>query len=272
MGNSAIPQPNLSPGAIGAAVSIDIGRYTEIIDIVAPASAAEGERVDVTVKVKNIDTLFDHLVACVAICDGTRFIDAYANIHSGQTYSFSGHFTMPNKGITIYAYSYYPYHQDWILDDQAQQDVALAEVFEGTISRKELEYDVSRANIPAHDIPQDQRGLVHIWGRNDTSKNQKMGIWWQVKNPAGAVVEEYARWELGWTGPGNAQEFIGGRFDLEEVGKYTIAIQLFMDLEAQAVVDDYYGNLCTVAPEVFEGTISRKELKYDTTRSPIPVY
>ncbi|GAJ05528.1 unnamed protein product, partial [marine sediment metagenome] len=49
------------------------------------------------------------------------------------------------------------------------------------------------------------------------------------------------------------------------------AVQLFMDLEAQAVVDDYYGNLCTVAPEVFEGTISRKELKYDNITKPIPV-
>ncbi|GAJ11412.1 unnamed protein product, partial [marine sediment metagenome] len=53
-------------------------------------------------------------------------------------------------------------------------------------------------------------------------------------------------------GPGNEQEFIGGSFDLNKVGTYTIAVQLFMDLEAEAVVDDYYGKLCTVAVAVPE--------------------
>ena len=152
------------------------GRYTDIVEIDAPDSASAGSEVSVIVKVKNIDTLFDHLVACVAISDGTRFIDAYANIHSLETFSFSGSFTMPGSDITIYAYSYYPVGPDWILDDTAQKDVALAEVFEGTISKKELEYDEARANIPAHDISQGQRGLVHIWGRNDMTSNEKMGI------------------------------------------------------------------------------------------------
>ncbi|GAI71529.1 unnamed protein product [marine sediment metagenome] len=107
-------------------------------------------------------------------------------------------------------------------------------------------------SIPVYNIPQGQRGLVHIWGRNDMASNQKMGIWWQVKDPGGKIVEEYAKWEVGWTGPGKAQEFIGGRFNFDKVGTYTIAIQLFMDLEAEAVVDDYYGNLCTVAAAVPE--------------------
>ena len=249
-----------------------MGKYTQIVDIDAPGSAAEGERVNVSVRVKNIDSYWDHLVACVTIADGDRFIDQAANIPSLDTHSFTGRFTMPNKAVTIYAYSYYPVGPDWILDDQAQVAVALTEVFEGTISKKELEYDEARANIPAYNIPQGQRGLVHIWGRNDMASNEKMGIWWQVKDPDGRIIEEYARWELGWTGPGKAQEFIGGRFDLDKVGTYTIAIQLFMDLEAQVVVDDYYGNLCTVAAaEEFAGTISRKELKYDNVTEPIPV-
>jgi len=229
------------------------GTYTDIVDIVAPDSAAQGERVDVTVKVKNIDTTFYHWVACVAIYDGSaHFIDAEAFLAPGETHSFSGRFTMPNKAITITAYSYYSYYGEWIPDDEASKDVVLAEVFEGTISKKELEYDEARADIPASNIPQGQRGLVHIWGRNDMSSNQKMGIWWQVKDPDGIVVEEYAKWEAFWTGPGNAQEFIGGRFNLDKVGPYTIAIQLFMDLEAQAVVDDFYGNLCTVVAAVPE--------------------
>ncbi|MBA7668096.1 hypothetical protein ES703_76200 [subsurface metagenome] len=229
-----------------------MAEYTEIREIVAPDSAAQGERVDVTVKVKNIDTYWDHVVACVAIVDGLRFIDEAVIIRSGETYSYSGAFLMAGGDVTIYAYTYYPRDTEWILDDQAQKDVALVEVFKGTISRKELEYDEARANIPAFNIPQGQRGLVHIWGRNDMSSNEKMGIWWQVKDPDGVVVEEHAEWEAFWTGPGEAQEFMGGRFDLNKVGTYTIAIQLFMDLEAEAVVDDYYGNLCTVEAAVPE--------------------
>lgn len=235
-----------------------MGVYTEIVDIIAPDSAAEGERVDVTVKVKNIDTVYDHLVACVAIYDGSaHFIDEAVIISRGGTHSFSGHFSMPNESIIIYAYSYYPYYQEWILDDQASKDITLAEVFEGKISRKELEYDGSRASIPALNIPQDERGLVHIWGRNDMSTSQRMGIWWQVKDPDGVVVEEYATWEAWpYTSPGSAHEFIGGRFYLDKPGTYTIAVQLFMNPDDQVVVDDYYGNLCTVAAAVPEPEFS----------------
>ncbi len=229
-----------------------MAKYTDIVDIIAPDSAAQGKRVDVTVKVKNIDPDWDHVIACVVEVDGLRFIDEVAIIDSGKTHSYSGAFLMAGGDVTIYAYSYYPVGPEWILDDQAQKDVALAEVFEGTISKKELEYDEARANIPAYDIPQGQRGLVHIWGRNDMTSNEKMGIWWQVKDPDGRIVEEYTRWEALWTGPGKAQEFIGGRFNFDKVGNYTIAAQLFMDLEAEAVVDDYYGNLCTVAAAVPE--------------------
>ncbi len=228
--------------------------YTDIVEIDAPSSAAQGERVDVTVKIKNIDPDWDHVVTCVTEVNGLRFIDEVAIISVGATHSYSGAFLMAGGDLTIKAYSYYPKPYAvptvWILDDTAEKDIALSEVFEGTISKKQLEYDESRANIPASNIPQGQRGLVHIWGRNDMASNQKMGIWWQVKDPDGIVVDPYSKWEALWTGPGNAQEFIGGRFDLNKVGTYTIAIQLFMDLEAQAVVDDFYGNLCSVVAAV----------------------
>jgi len=121
------------------------------------------------------------------------------------------------------------------------------EEYEGTISKKQLEYDGTKRTIPVSSVPADKRGLVHIWGRNDMNSNQKMGIWWQVKDPDGIVVEEYARWEAYWTGPGNAQEFIGGRFDLDKAGTYTIDVELFMNPDDQGCVDDYHGNLCTVA-------------------------
>ena len=249
-----------------------MGKYTDIIDIVAPDSAAEGERVDVTVKVKNIDPIYDHVVACVVIYDGTRFIDEVAIIDSGQTHSFSSRFTMPASDITIYAYSYYPVGADWILDDQAQKDVALAEVFEGTITKKELDYEDRWQAFPLYNIPTGTRTRVRITGRNDMASNQRMGCWWEVKDPDGVVVDPYSRWGIGWIGPGDTQEFVGSSFDLNKAGTYTIAVQLFTNIADQVGVDDFYGNLCTVlAAEEFAGTISRKELKYDTTTSPIPV-
>jgi len=232
--------------AVDQLADIAKGKYTEITSIVAPASAVAGSKVDVTVNIKNIDSLFDHLVACLVIYDGTRFIDQVANIRSLQTHSFTGSFTMPNKAVTIYAYSYYPVGADWILDDQAQKNVALAVVYKGTISKKELGYDSARATIPASNIPKDEGGLVHIWGRNDMTTNQKMGIWWEVKDPGGIIRETYARWETLWTGSGKAQEFIGGRFNLDKTGTWKIAVQLFMNPADQVVVDDYYGNLCAV--------------------------
>ncbi|GAJ13605.1 unnamed protein product [marine sediment metagenome] len=113
---------------------------------------------------------------------------------------------------------------------------------------------------------------MRITGRNDMASSQKMGIWWQVKDPDGYVVDEYSKWETYSTGPGSEQEFRGGSFDLDKAGTYTISIQLFMNPADEVVVDDYYGNLCTVeAVEEFAGTISRKELKYDNITGPIPV-
>jgi len=127
-----------------------MGIYTQITDIVAPDSATQGERVDVTIKVENIDPYWDHVIACVAIVNGLRFIDEVQIIRSGETNSYSGAFLMAGGDVTIYAYTYYPEDTEWIPDDQAQQDVTLVEVFEGTISRKELEYDESRSGIPVY--------------------------------------------------------------------------------------------------------------------------
>ncbi|GAI08167.1 unnamed protein product, partial [marine sediment metagenome] len=79
---------------------IGAGTYTDITRIVAPDSAAQGERVDVTVKVKNIDTTFYHWIACVAIVDGLRFIDADAFLAPGETHSYSGAFLMAGGDVT----------------------------------------------------------------------------------------------------------------------------------------------------------------------------
>ncbi len=120
--------------------------------------------------------------------------------------------------------------------------------YKGTISKKELEYNESRASIPAYNIPQDKEGKVHIWGRNDMATNQKLGIHWIVKDPDGIVVEDYEDWE-GWpnTDPGKTHEFISpGRFDLNKPGTWTIAISLAMSPDSPLTVASYAGTLCTV--------------------------
>jgi len=229
-----------------------MGAYTDIVEIDAPSSAAAGERVPVTIKIKNTWD-YNLLIAADAIYDAIPFLHIEYWVSPGETHSFSGSFTMPDTGVTIHASSsYWLFGDVWELDDEAEKDVSLAEVFEGTISKKELEYDEARGAIPVSNVPQGERGLIHIWGRNDMSSNQKMGISWQVKDPDGVVVEEYSRWEAFWTGPGNAQEFIGGRFSLDKVGIYRINIALSMNPSDPVIVDTYYGTLCTVAAAVPE--------------------
>ncbi len=233
------------------------GYYTEITDIVAPSSAIAGESVPVTIKIRNKYSASVH-VAAIGIYDTEeRFIDWLDYwIPAGVTHSFSGSFVMPNKGVTIVAYSYYEDEEGyWHKDDEVTKGVSLAappEVYRGTIARLELEYDEARAAIPAYNIPQGQRGLVHIWGRNDMSTSQKLGIYWIVKDPDGITVEEYYDWQAFSTGPGDEHEFIGGRFNLDKVGTYDIQVGLLMNYDNPVYVDIYYGDLCTVAAAVPE--------------------
>lgn len=117
-----------------------------------------------------------------------------------------------------------------------------------------------------------QRGLVHIWGRNDMATQQQLGMHWVVRDPEGVVVEDFSDWEWGYTGPGDAQEFIGGRFDINKPGTWTIKADLVMNPAAIVIVDTYDGVLCVVAEvEEYAGTIIEKVLEYDETRAPIPV-
>lgn len=80
---------------------------------------------------------------------------------------------------------------------------------------------------------------------------QQMGIDWVVRDPDGIVVEEYSAWEMWpYTPPGDDHEFIGGRFDLDKEGVYTLEVNLLMNQDNPVTVDSYQGNLCTVTPEL----------------------
>ena len=121
-------------------------------------------------------------------------------------------------------------------------------------------------------VPIATRGLVHVWGRNDMITSQKLGIGWIVMDPDGLVVEDYSDWQSFSTSPGDTHEFIGGRFDINKPGSWTISIALFMNQASPVTVDSYSGVLCVVEEEVFAGTIIKKELEYDSVRGDIPVY
>ena len=135
----------------------------------------------------------------------------------------------------------------------------------------ELESLFSRFALGAS-VPIGTRGLVHVWGRNDMVSAQQMGIGWTVTDPDGIIVEEYGIWEAWpYTGAGGEHEFIGARFDINKVGDYMIAIELRMNFDDPVVVDSYSGVLCRVTEE-YAGTITKKELEYDSVRGDIPVY
>ena len=127
------------------------GTYTQIVGIEAPSSAGAGETVPVTISIRNKYSASVH-VAAVGVCNNERFIswEKYW-ISLGETHSFSGSFVMPDRDVTIHAYSYYEAGDGgWYFDDEAEMTVSLAEIFAGTISRKELEYDGNRTGIPTY--------------------------------------------------------------------------------------------------------------------------
>ena len=272
-----ITPPSVGPGRVGQLAAIAAGYYTEIVKIITLSEAASEEIVWFEVWVRNLHSAPIY-IATTGRYNGVDllFSPDYATVDAGATYSFITSFTMPNKDITIDVWSWYWTGTEWVQDDHSYVDIALAEVVEpyaGTISKMELEYDEARASIPAYDIPQGERGLVHIWGRNDMSTTQRMGISWIVKDPDGITVEEYSTWEAWpYTSPGVAHGFIGDRFSLDKPGTYSINVGLLMNPADPIYVDTYYGTLCTVGVPEFAGTIITKELEYDETRGAIPVY
>ena len=106
------------------------GTYSDIVEIVAPASAIAGSTVNVAVKIKN--SWPDNLhVYCVAVLDSEeRFINwREAWVGPAETRSFYGAFVMPEKEVRINAYSYFEGDDGYLyLDDSKSKDVRLAEL------------------------------------------------------------------------------------------------------------------------------------------------
>jgi hypothetical protein len=110
-----------------------MAQYAQIVEIVAPSQAMAGERVDITVRIKNTYSAAIGIMVAGALeygaspWPGINFSENSANVNGGATYSFSGYFSMPDKAVTIHAYSYW-YGADsvWHFDDEKTKYVSLA--------------------------------------------------------------------------------------------------------------------------------------------------
>jgi hypothetical protein len=112
-----------------------VAQYADIIEIVAPTEAQAGSRVDITVKAKNTYSAAIGIMVGGALeygispWPGINFPTPSANVAGGATYSFSGYFTMPDKKVTIHAYSYwYGTDGSWYFDDEMTKVVNITEV------------------------------------------------------------------------------------------------------------------------------------------------
>ncbi len=107
--------------------------YADILEIVAPSQTLPGDRVDITVRIKNTYSGAIGIMVGgaqeygVSPWPGIDFPESSANVDGGVTYSFSGSFIMPDRRVTIHAYSYW-YGADgyWHLDDEMTKVVNVA--------------------------------------------------------------------------------------------------------------------------------------------------
>ena len=106
--------------------------YADIIEVVAPSQVIPGNRVDITVRVKNTYSgaisvmVGGGLDFGVSPWPGIDFPENWANVDGGAVYLFSGSFVMPDNRVTIHAYSYwYGADGSWYLDDEMTKTVEL---------------------------------------------------------------------------------------------------------------------------------------------------
>jgi len=105
------------------------GTYTQIVKITAPSSASPGESVSIVGNIKNLAAYAIYICASGKYDDTIFYLSpTYASVGAGATYSFSGSFSMPNKKVRVYVWSYYWTGSEWYLDDEAYVDIALAEL------------------------------------------------------------------------------------------------------------------------------------------------
>jgi len=122
-----------------------MAQYADIVEIVAPGEAVGGNRVDITIRIKNNYSSTIGIMAGGALEYGVspwpniNFPEPSANVDGEATRSFNGYFTMPGKKVTIHAYSYY-YGADgsWHFDDEMTKTIDIAEEIESQFGSIEI--------------------------------------------------------------------------------------------------------------------------------------
>ena len=105
------------------------GTYSTVT-LTAPSSAKAGSKVSVVIHIKNRHTATMHFAAIGMVNNTERFIDwVKAWIGAGQTQSFFGSFTMPDKAVTVNAYSRYEdQYSRWVEDASTSKKVMVEAV------------------------------------------------------------------------------------------------------------------------------------------------
>lgn len=104
--------------------------YAQIVGVIVPSKALEGETVNVTVQVKNLYNLGAITIAVTGGYNSTPlpssvWTPSYAAVGVGKTQDFITSFIMPSQKITLGVYAYYGYDSNWQLDDQKYIPIAL---------------------------------------------------------------------------------------------------------------------------------------------------
>lgn len=118
--------PRAGPWVLGSRVNLAAGAWTNIISITAPSKAPYGQTVNFQVKVANLAT-YGIYIAVTAQQDGSNITVSpdYAGVDAGATYTFTGAFTMPNKGVRLTVWSFFWTGSEWAQDDSRYLDIAL---------------------------------------------------------------------------------------------------------------------------------------------------
>lgn len=111
-----------------------MAQYAGIVEIIAPAIAVQGSRVDVQVVIKNLHISTIGVMAGGALEYGVTplpvitFPGYWANVPAGQSVSFDGYFIMPEADVKLHAYSYW-YGADggWYFEDEQVKEIKLNE-------------------------------------------------------------------------------------------------------------------------------------------------
>jgi len=157
----------------------------------------------------------------------------------------------PVDGAT---YIYDIQNKTWAVYEPPEKD------WKGTLTLKDLSYAGVRVSLPTT-IPVDTSGVIGVRGRNDMVTAERIGVHWILRDPTGAIAEEYEAWGQTRDGAGAERSFGGGDILFDMLGTWTISIEMLMNPDSPEIVDDFNGDiLCAAEEGLFSGSIEDRRL------------